>query len=106
MFTINGRDWDVVFVPQKSKRLMRSDGSFTVGVTDGNYNTVFLANDLSDEFLRKVFCHELCHVFCMSYNIVMPIREEEFLADFVATHGEDIIYLLDDLMPVLLRNVA
>ena len=106
MFTINGRDWDVVFVPARSKHLLRSDGSLTVGVTDGGYDTVFIADNLSDEFLRKVFCHELCHCFCMSYNITMPIQEEEFLADFVATYGEDIIYLLDDLMPVLLRYAA
>ena len=106
MFTINGRDWDVVFAPARSKHLLRSDGSLTVGVTDGGYDTVFIADNLSDEFLRKVFCHELCYCFCMSYNITIPIQEEEFLADFVATYGEDIIYLLDDLMPVLLRYAA
>ena len=106
MFTINGRDWDIVFVPSKSKHLMRSDGSITVGVTDGNYDTVFIANDVSDDFLRKILCHELCHCFCMSYNIVMPIQEEEFMADWIANYGADLIYLLDDLMYMLLRKVA
>lgn len=103
MFTINGRDWDIIFVPSQSKHLMRSDGSITVGVTDGNYDTVFIADNVSDSFLRKILCHELCHCFCMSYNIVIPIEQEELMADWIANYGEDLIYLLDDLMPVLIK---
>ena len=103
MFTINGRDWDIVFVPPQSKHLMRSDGSVTVGVTDGNYDTVFVADNVSDSFLRKILCHELCHCFCMSYNVVIPIEQEELIADWIANYGADLIYLLDDLMPVLLK---
>lgn len=106
MFTINGRDWDIVFVPSKSKHLMRSDGSITVGVTDGNYDTVFISNDVSDEFLRKILCHELVHCFSFSFNLDIPIQEEERMADFIASYGAEIIYLLDDLMYMLLRKVA
>jgi hypothetical protein len=36
----------------------------------------------------------------------MPIEQEEYLADFIATYGTELIYLLDDLMSVVIRRVA
>lgn len=39
-----------------------------------------------------------CHCFCFSYNIHMPIEQEEYLADWISLYGTDLIYLLDDLM--------
>lgn len=106
MFTINDIDWSITFVPPSSKYLERSDGSKTVGVTDRNVNTIFLSDRLQGAFLRKVLAHELCHAFCMSYNIVMPIDEEERLADWISLYGTDLIYLLDDLMPMLSDKIA
>ena len=100
-FTINGIEWNVVFVHPMSKELLRSDKSRTVGVTDWGKRTVFLSDMLYGAFLRKVIAHELVHCFMMSYSIHIPIEEEEFIADWVATYGTDLIYLLDDLMQTL-----
>lgn len=80
-------------------------GSLTVGVTDGNDDCVYLSDLLSGAFLKKVLCHELCHCFMMSYNISIPIEQEEFLADWISIYGEDLIYLLDDLMSAMSREV-
>lgn len=104
-FIINNRQWNIKFVNAASKKLHRSDGSLTVGVTDGNDNCVYLSNLLFGLFLRKVVCHELCHCFMMSYNIFIPIEQEEFLADWISIYGEDLIYLLDDLMSEISREV-
>ena len=41
----------------------------------------------------------------MSYNISIPIEQEEFLADWISIYGEDLIYLLDDLMGAISREV-
>lgn len=101
MFEINGRQWDIIFVNPRSEKLRRSDGSLTVGVTDGNDNCVYISNMIFGNFLRKVICHELCHCFMMSYNIHIPIKKEEFLADWISVYGTELIYLLDSLMPVL-----
>lgn len=106
MFTINGMNWHIVFVPPTSNDLRRSDGSKTVGVTDGNVSTIFLSDRLEGGFLRRVLAHELCHAFCMSYNVVMDIEQEEFMADWISLYGAELIYLLDDLMPVLLKMSA
>ena len=106
MFEINGIYWKIVFVSSNSDYLRRSDNSITVGMTDWNTKCVYLNNNLRGGFLRKVLAHELCHCFCFSYNVVMPIEQEEYLADFIATYGTELIYLLDDLMSVVIRRVA
>lgn len=105
-FSVNGQEWLVSFVNPRSKNLKRSDGSTTIGVTDDNLRTVFLADNLSDEMLDRVFCHELCHVFCFSYGTSMDMETEEIVADFMSLYGRKIVYLLDDLMKILLVNVA
>ena len=104
-FIINNRMWHIEFVNASSEKLHRSDDSLTVGVTDGNDNCVYLSDLLYGAFLKKVLCHELCHCFMMSYNISIPIEQEEFLADWISIYGEDLIYLLDDLMSAMSREV-
>lgn len=106
MFTINGIDWEIIYVNPFSDDLRRSDGSLTVGFTDMPKRAIFLSNKLRGAFLRKVLAHELVHCFCFSYNTVMPIEQEEYLADWVATYGTDLIYLLDDLMRGIISRVA
>lgn len=105
-FVINGFRWDVVFVSSKSEKLHRSDGFLTVGVTDWNDGCVYLSNALRGAFLEKVLCHELTHCFCFSYDIHIPIEEEEFMADWLSVYGKDLIYLLDNLMNSLKMRVA
>lgn len=101
MFQINGIEWDVVFVPSGSSDLRRSDNSITVGVTDWNEKTVFLSDRLRGAFLRKVFIHEVCHCACFSYNINLKLDQEEFLCDFVATYGDEIFSIVDDLFSAI-----
>lgn len=106
MFTINGIDWEIIYVNPFSDDLRRSDGSLTVGVTDMPKRAIFLSNKLRGAFLRKVLAHELVHCFMFSYSIHIPIEEEEYIADWVATYGTDLIYLLDDLMRGIISRVA
>ncbi|MCD7724322.1 MAG: SprT-like domain-containing protein [Clostridiales bacterium] len=105
-FTINGLEWRIKYVDGQSKWLRRSDGSLTVGMTDLPTQTVYLSENLYGVFLRKVLCHELCHAFCFSFDIHMPIEQEEFMADWISLYGADLIYLLDDLMQNISWRVA
>lgn len=102
-FEINGYIWDIFYVPSKSNHLRRSDGSYTVGMTDFAVLRVYLSDRLKGRFLRKVLCHELCHCFMFSYGISIPIEQEEFIADWISVYGEDLIYLLDDLMQAMIN---
>lgn len=106
MFVINGVEWDMVFVNPNSDKLRRSDGSIAHAVTDWNDRAVYVSTLPSGAFLRKIVCHELCHCFCFSFDIHMPIEQEEYLADWISRFGEDLIYLLDDLMRSVLRKIA
>lgn len=103
-FEINGVKWDIVFVPPQSDRLKRSDGSRTVGVTFLEENTIYIAKCLKGAFLKRVVAHELVHAFCLSYLIYLNIDEEERLADWVATYGTELVYILDDLIRILERT--
>lgn len=78
--------------------LIRSDGSRTVGMTDWNTKTVYIDKHLQGAFLEKVLCHELCHVFCFSYNIIMNTEQEEFLADWISLYGRQVVDMLDKIL--------
>lgn len=104
MFAINGIEWDIVFCRPDSDNLRRSDGSYTVGVSDFSTRCVYLSDLLRGELLRKVTAHELVHCFMFSYSINIPLEEEEFIADWVATYGTDLIILLDEIMAVILKH--
>lgn len=67
-------------------------------MTDGLTHTVYLEKHLKGYMLDKVLAHELCHCFVFSYGITMDIEQEEYLADFIASYGRDIVYLLDSLL--------
>lgn len=108
MFIINGVVWDIVFVSPHSEKLRRSDGSITVGMAENSndFHAVYLSNALYGQFLRRVLCHELVHCFMFSYSIHISIQEEEYIADWVATYGTELITILDNLMYALLKNRA
>lgn len=100
-FTVNNQEWNLVFVKPNNSCLMRSDGSITIGMTDNNTKIVYINNRLNNYMTDKVLAHELCHVFCFSYDIYMPIEQEEYLADWISRYGRELVYLLDDLMQTL-----
>ena len=105
-FTVNGTIWTLQFVNPRSMHLMTSTGIYTLGVTDNNVKTVFIANNLSEYMTDKVVAHELTHVHSMEYNYYMPIEVEEVVADFISLFGRDIVVLANDIMNNLLRSVA
>lgn len=98
MFKINDKTWEIVKISRHNPMLMRIDGSRTVGMTDRNTQTIYIADDLRGGFLDKVLCHELCHAFCLSYNIYMDIETEEIVADFLATYGREVFKIADRLL--------
>ena len=91
MFNINGEEWAIVAVPPDDEHLKRSDGGYTVGVCDDTLGTIFVSSGLSLVFLKKVLCHEITHAAMFSYNVDLTIEQEELVADLIATYGEEII---------------
>lgn len=91
MININGEDWFIKFVSQYHPLLYRSDGSLSIASCDDNSKTIYINNQLTGQFFKKVLCHELTHAAMFSYNIDLTLEQEELLADLIATYGEEII---------------
>lgn len=106
MFTINGIDWNLIFVIGASPDLLRSDGTTSLAVTDWNRRSIFVSTAPKGAYLRHIIAHELCHAFCFSYDISMPIEQEEYLASWISLYGTDLVYLLDNIMSSLSRRAV
>ena len=90
---INDINWSIKFVRPNHFTLQRNDGSFSVGCCNNDTKTIYLNNNLKGVFLKKVLAHEITHAAMFSYNIYLPLDLEEYVADIIATYGEDIIIL-------------
>lgn len=90
MFKVNGEYWEIKLVPFNHAVL---NGS--IAVCDDINKTIYVAEDVlnNDYLLRKVLYHEITHATMFSYNIALHIKEEELLADLVATYGQEIILI-------------
>lgn len=106
MFTINGMDWNLRLVRSHSPMLMRSDGTYTFGMTDRNTQCIYISNRINGSFFDRVLCHELCHAFAFSYNLTMQIEVEEIVADFLATYGRNVFALADELISGYMERMA
>ena len=84
-------------VPPEDKNLRRPDGGYTIGVCDDNVKTIFVATGLSTELLKKVLCHEIVHAAMFSYNVEMSLEQEELLADIIASYGDEIFDITDQM---------
>ena len=97
MFKINNVIWLLKFVPSYDEMLRRKDGSFAIGMCDGNLQTIFINEELHGSQLKKVLCHELTHAAMFSYGVELTIEQEEVVADLIATYGEEIIEITNQL---------
>lgn len=106
MFTINGIVWNLRLVEPHSTMLIRSDNTYTFGMTDRNTQCIYISNRINGSFFDRVLCHELCHAFCLSYNLSMDIQTEEIVADFLATYGREVFALADELISGYMEIMA
>ena len=91
MFNINGEYWRILLVSDNHPALMRQDGSFTIGSCDDTTKAIYIVEGLSNEYFKKVLCHEMTHACMFSYDVILTIEQEELLADLIATYGQEIV---------------
>ncbi len=106
IFKVNNLTWYLVEVNPLDDILRRSDGSYTVGVTDNNTKCVYISKALYGAFKERVIMHELVHVASFSYNCHIPIETEEIIADFFSLYGREIINIMDDILSNLFKRMA
>ena len=97
LFNINGEEWRIIAVPPTDPQLKRIDGGYTIGMCDDNLKCIFVATGLSMVLLKKVLCHEIVHAAMFSYNVELTLEQEEIVADLVATYGEEIFEVTDQM---------
>lgn len=104
MVNINGEQWTIYLVSPNHPSLIRSDGSITIGACDDNRKSIYITEGLTNDYLKKVLCHELTHACMFSYDVELTIQQEELLADLVATYGQEIIYITNLIFKRLKQN--
>lgn len=77
--------------------LMRNDGTYSIGSCDSETMAIYLNDKINKKLLKKVLCHEIVHATIFSYGIELSVEDEEFIADLIAKHGNEIIKLTDRL---------
>ena len=71
--------------------------TYAIGVCDDKAKVIYIANNLSRTLARKVLCHEVTHAAMFSYNVELTLDQEELLADLVASYGEEIIKITNQM---------
>lgn len=104
MFIINGELWRVVFVSAQHPALLRPNGEFAIGACDDYSKTIYLSSSLSGDYLKRVLCHEITHAVMFSFNIKMPLIQEELFAELMAAFGEEVIKITNILFSYLIKR--
>lgn len=92
MFLINNVYWKISFVPSHFPLLQKKDGTYTIGACDNLTRTIYLADNLFGQKLKKVLCHEITHAAMFSYNVFLSPQQQELIADLISIYAEEIIY--------------
>lgn len=64
---------------------------------DDDLKKIFVATGLPPALLKKVLCHEIVHAAMFSYNVELTLEQEEFIADLIATYGEEIFEITNQM---------
>lgn len=91
MVNINGENWRIFLVSPDHPQLLTSNKEYVLGVCDDNLKSIFINDSLNKYYTKKVLCHELTHAAMFSYNVDLDYKQEEILADLIATYGQEII---------------
>lgn len=94
MININGIDWKIYLVSSNHPQLKKSNRVY-LGCCDNYTQGIYINENLTDNYLKKVLCHELVHACMFSYQVKLDDFQEEILADLIATYGEEIIQITD-----------
>jgi hypothetical protein len=104
MFVINGEQWIVIFVGARHPALLKPNGDFAIGACDDFSKTIYLNENLSGDYLRSVLCHEITHAIMFSFNIKMPLPQEELFAELMSAFGSEIVKITNLLFSQILKR--
>lgn len=104
MFKINDDYWKIIFVSPYNRFLYKGDNSYALGACVDTTKTIYINKELSLKKLKQVLSHEITHAAMFSYNIPLSYDQEELLADLVATYGQEIITITNEIFNKIKRG--
>ena len=104
MIKINGETWRI-FLVSPNHPILYTNGSYTLGACDNVTHSIYINENLSSHKMKKVLCHELTHAAMFSYEVELTLEQEELLADLLATYGQEIIDMTNEIFIKLKRNI-
>lgn len=107
---MNGDVWTVRYVPAYYPELIDRTNQRRVATTDPRTKTVYLSNELSGSFLKRVLIHELGHCALFSFGLLDDIHRvvdrehwvdaEEWICNLLADYGERIYQISRSILSV------
>lgn len=94
-FYVNDIRWTIEYVDPFDTRLVDTSGLYRIATTDPMVHGIFIVSGLSRDFGRRALVHELVHCYIISYRLEKLAYSEEFLCNFVADFGSDILRTAD-----------
>ena len=91
MFTINGKQWEIILVAPNDMALLMPNRHYALGACSNDEKIIYINNTLYNDLFEQVLCHELVHASMFSYNIFLTYEEEELIAEIISIFGEEII---------------
>lgn len=98
------------FVPAYYPELIDRTKKRRVATTDPGTKTIYLSNELSGQFLRRVLVHELGHCAMFSFGLLDEIHQfvdpenwievEEWVCNFLADYGQEIYEISQSILSV------
>lgn len=79
MFVINGIEWKIEFVHGASHKLMRSDGSISLAVTDWNDRIIYVSDKPENGYLRKYWLMNFVIVFAFPITFICRLSRKSIL---------------------------
>ena len=104
MFTINGEQWNIFLVAPNDISLLMPNGNYALGACNDSVKSIYLNKFLTSTKFEQVLCHEIVHATMFAYDVILGLEEEEMLAEMIATFGEEIIDLTDEMFDKIRRG--
>lgn len=106
----------MVKVPDGSPLLVDRTGEHRLATTDPATCLIYLTDSLEGKLLETVLIHEIGHALLVSYNLLYRIHQvvypdkwieaEEWLCNFIATYGKEVLDAASSVLGYEVRREA
>jgi hypothetical protein len=100
VFRIKNKRWTIRFADAGDEHLLMG-GEPCIAQLYKQLRIIYFDSELLNDYaeFRETMIHELVHAFIMTHAIShKQFKDEEFICEFIAVYGDDILKLADELL--------